>query len=187
MTRWTSVTGRSRLATGTGARISGRRGLRVTVSGSRTAFVTDASPDDLARYRARFEFRPNRAKTARGTADLFVGRDATSHSLFRVQYRRTSSGRLQVRAAALSGSRTLVGSWYTISNRAHRLEIAWYARSGTVMALYVDGHLRSKVTGNSSSHRLESVSLGIVRTAPGSSGRIDLDGFSSTRGESFAR
>jgi FtsP/CotA-like multicopper oxidase with cupredoxin domain len=186
LSRWTSVSGGSRLSVGTAARISGRRGLRVTLSGSRTAFVTDATPENLARYRARFELRPNRAN-AKGTTDVFVGRDATSHSLFRVQYRRTTSGRLQVRAAALSGSRTIAGSWYTISNRAHRLELVWYARSGTVMALYVDGHLRSKVTGNSTGRRLESVSLGVVRAAPGSSGRIDVDGFSSTRGESFAR
>jgi len=187
--RWSSaVTGGSRLSVSTQAALVGAQGLQASLSSTSPIYVQDVSPASEVSYHARFYFSPHGVSLPRGKLqDLFVGRNASGMVIFRLQLQ-LASGSYQVRGVALNGNgKTITTSWYTISNSAHALEVAWLAAStakGTdgYLKLWIDGSLTESRTGIANgSHRLEEVLLGAQSIPSGVSGVEYFDAFASTR------
>ncbi|KPV49240.1 hypothetical protein SE17_33760, partial [Kouleothrix aurantiaca] len=97
------------------------------------------------------------------------------------QYR-LSSGAYQVRAVVQRSGGTTSTSWYTITNAAHPVEIAWQSASSAAFSLYVDGALKQTLSSlNTSAYTLDSVRLGPSSISSKSSGTEYFDAFVSTR------
>ena len=180
---WSAVKNPNRLSVVAAAALNGTRGLRVSLARGTPAYVVDTSPNAQVAYRARFMFHPRTSKTAGAAVDVFVGRTAAGTNIFRIQYRRTTAGRLQLRAVERVGATQRAGAWVTISNRAHTIEISWRAAARGGLTLIVDGRNRGTVAGNTRLLRLDEVRLGASGgVAARVSGRFDIDRFSSSRG-----
>jgi multicopper oxidase len=180
---WSATRAADRLKVVAAAALNGTRGLRVMLAGAIQAYVIDTSPNSQTAYRARFLFNPRTSRTAGAAVDLFAGRTAAGTTIFRIQYRRTAGGAIQLRAVARVAAGQRAGAWVTISNRSHAIEMSWRAAAQGRLTLIVDGRTRGIVAGNTRGFRVDEVRLGatgglVART----SGRFDLDRFSSSRG-----
>jgi hypothetical protein len=156
--------------------------MQAGIAGNTPGYVVDNHPNNEASYHARFYFNPNGTTTNSSQQDIFVGRNAASTPIFRVQYRRTSLGQYQVRAAALVSVGQSFTNWFTVTNAAHAVEVAWQSATGGSLSLYLDGTLRQTLGGNTSGYQLKSVLLGPSGgLAAGMSGAEYFDAFVSTR------
>ena len=159
---WSSTFGAGSRITVTGAAaLQGAFGMRAVLSGNTPGYVTDNTPINETSYHARFYLHPN-GTSPRGSAhDIFVGREASGATIFRVQYRRTTSGLYQIRGAVLRSGGTSYTGWQTITNAPHAIEIAWQSSVSASFSLYIDGVLKQTLSGlNTSARKLESVLLG---------------------------
>jgi hypothetical protein len=155
--------------------------MQAQVSSTAGIFVTDASPANETSYHARFYFYPNGAGTGSGQHDIFSGRNSGGTTIFRVQYRR-NGGQYQIRASVQRSGGTTNTSWYTISNAAHPIEIAWQSGGSAPFSLYIDGALKQTLAGlKTSAYLLDSVRLGPSSISSSSSGTEYFDAFVSTR------
>ncbi len=159
------------------------------INSTQSLYVSDAAPAAESVYHARFYLSPNSISMNNGKShDIFVGRNSSGTSIFRLQFQR-ASGAYQVRGVVRTNSGTeQTTSWYTISNASHAIEIAWQAASTTSgsngsLSLWIDGALkqtRSSVANGT--YRLEEARLGVVSgVASGISGTEYFDAFVSTR------
>jgi hypothetical protein len=179
---WSATRGTSQLAVRAAGALEGRRSLNITVRGAAAAYLVDASPSAWTVYRAQFAFQPRGTSTGGRAMDLFVGRAASGAVAFRIQYRRTSAGLLQVRAVSRIGAADRAGGWVTIANRTHQLDVTWRASATGGVTLLVDGRSRSAVNGDNRAVRLDDVRLGaIAGMSAGSTGRLVVDAFVSAR------
>jgi hypothetical protein len=118
---------------------------------------------------------------------VFVGYSGPTPVL-RVDLRR-SSGLYQVRLLSRKDSTTWAGgSWITISDAAHSLEILWRASSAPganngVLAFWIDGLRRSNLTTvDNDTRKLDTVRLGaVLGLDAGTRGSIFFDAFESRR------
>jgi len=149
--------------------------------------VQDNTPANEASYHARFYFNPNSTSTGNGGHDVFVGRNTGGTNIFRLQYRRTGNGpyTYQVRAVVRrsNGSAEAATTWYTITNAAHAIEIAWQSSLSASFRLYIDGALKQTLINlNTNAFRLDSVRLGPSGgLTGGTAGTEYYDAFFSTR------
>ena len=179
---WSGRVGRERLIVSGPAALTGSMGLLATVSRSLPAYLIDSTPRREARYRARFWFSPRGTLTAGRSLDILAGRDSLGRTIFRIQYRRTLSGSLQLRAVTLRAGGTSSTAWTTIPNRPQSVEVAWRAAAAGGISLEIDGRLRASTTANTRGHALETVLLGpSAGFGPGAAGRLGFDGFVSAR------
>ncbi|MFZ5856934.1 MAG: multicopper oxidase domain-containing protein [Chloroflexota bacterium] len=190
LSAWDSVTGTNISATAASS-LNGSPafGMRTTLNGNATRFVTDLTPLAATSYHARFYFDPNGAiPTGNNSANgvtIFAGLRSNNAVIFRVQFRRQTSGggTYQIRLSVTRAGGTTNSSWYTISNAPHAIEISWASGTSATARLYVDGVARRTLTGlNTSAFLLETVRLGpsagLVNSA---SGTLYFDAFISTR------
>jgi subtilisin family serine protease len=181
---WSSVTGGSRISVTAGAALIGQKGMGVVLNGNTPAYVTDDTPLGETTYHARFYFHPNGTATGGATTNIFVGLNSVGQSVLTVQYR-TNNSTYQIRAGILlnDGSRVFT-NWYTITNAAHALEIAWEANTSASFKLYMDGNLMQTLSGkNTSKYLVERVWLGPSGGLKSSTlGTEYFDAFVSTRG-----
>jgi hypothetical protein len=159
---WSSTFGAgTRITVTAAAALQGAFGMRAVLTGNTPGYVTDNTPAAETSYHARFYFHPNGTITNGNAHDIFVGRNAAGAIIFRVQYRRTSSGLYQIRAGVLGSSGTSYTGWQTISDAPHAIEIAWQSAASASYSLYIDGALKQTLSGlNTSARKLESVRLG---------------------------
>jgi len=185
---WSSaVTDGGRLSVSGQAAMIGVQGMQAFINSTKSIYVMDTSPATEATYHARFYFSPNSAVLPRNkTQDLFVGRTSSGVVIFRLQLQ-YASGSYQVRGVILIGNgKTLTTSWYTISNSAHAVELAWQAASTAkgsdgLLSLWLDGSLKETRSGaTNGGYRLEDVLLGSQAVPSGTSGTEYFDAFSST-------
>ena len=178
----------SRLSVSGQAAMIGTQGMQALVNSTKSIYVMDTSPAAEAIYHARFYFSPNSVALPKSKIqDLFVGRTSSGVVIFRLQLQ-NASGSYQVRGLVLIGNgKTATTSWYTMSNSAHVIEIAWQAAStakGTdgLISLWLDGSLKETRNGVANGgYRLEDVLLGPQTIPSGTSGTEYFDGFTSTR------
>ncbi|HEX2910297.1 MAG TPA: S8 family serine peptidase [Chloroflexia bacterium] len=183
LSAWSSSSGG--VSVTTAAAMAGSKfGLQAVTSNGSTAYVVDNSPTAEKNYHARFYFNPNGTGTGSSQQDILAGQDAATKTIFRIQYRRTGTSpnySYQIRAGVLkSGGSTGYTNWYSITNTAHAIEIAWQSSKTASFTLYLDGTARQSLTGiNTSTYSLESVRLGVSSGAGG--GQEYFDAFVSTR------
>jgi hypothetical protein len=166
----------------------GAQGMQAVISSTKPIYVQDTSPLADPSYHARFYFSPNNVTLPRNKVqDLLLGRTSSGSVILRVQLQLVS-GVYQVRVAALAGNgKTLTTAWYSITNAAHAIELAWQAASTTKgsdgsVSLWLDGILketRSSITNGG--FRLEDVLLGPQSVPSGTSGTEYFDAYTSTR------
>jgi hypothetical protein len=175
------------LAVTTAARLTatGTYGLAVT-AGAGARYVQDDTPAAETTYHARFWFNPNGTGTGNNVWDILQGVSGAQIP-FRVQYQRLggAGGTYQLRAQLLTSAGNVNTVFFTISNAAHAVEVAWTsgAGAGVRLQLYVDGVLQRTLSGqNTSAYRIDSVRLGRpAGTNGGSTGTLYLDQFVSRR------
>lgn len=180
---WASSTGP--ISVTNAAALSGNYGLQAVLSGNTPGYVVSNSPANELNYNARFYFNPNNTGTGTGQHDIFSGSNSAAKVLFRVQYRKTSTGVLQVRGLVVDiNSVTTSTNWYTISNAAHAVEISWHSAGSASFSLYIDGTVKQTLSGlNTSGYLLKQVRLGPSASLNSSTtGTEYFDNFSSTRG-----
>jgi len=152
-------------------------------------YVTDASPEAEARYRALFYFDPNSITMSSGDAHyIFYGNSGSSTPVLRIEFR-NSKGSRQLRAALRNdGSGWSNSSWFTISDAPHFIEIDWLAAtfSGAnngSLTFWIDGAQRANLTGvDNDTRRIDLIQLGAVSGIDSATrGTYYFDAFESRR------
>jgi hypothetical protein len=138
----------------------GTQGMQAVISGNTPSYVEDGTPANESVYHGRFYFNPNSTATKGAATDILTGLNTGGKTIFRVQYRKYGSS-YQVRAGILSGSSQSYTKWYTISNAAHAIEIAWQSNARASFSLYIDGSLKQTLTRkNTSAYLLDRIRMG---------------------------
>ncbi len=180
---WTSNNGFGGMSASPAAAILGAQGLQVVLAGNTPGYVEDGSPNGETLYHARFYFNPNSTETGGAATSILTGLTSSGKTIFRVQYRKNgTSYQLRAGAMLLSGSQAFT-TWYTVTNAAHAVEIAWQADTAASFGLYIDGVLRQTLTGiDTSTYLLDKVRMGpSVGLTTSVIGTEFFDAFASTR------
>ena len=146
--RWTSRTGRTRLAVTNGAAMAGRWGLSVAVAGGTAAYVTDSTPAALTSFHARFGFDGRGLVTAGKVIDVLAGLNAKGGMVLGLEYRRDAGGAAQLRVGALRGKLMSWSDWTTVADGRHSLEIAWLAAATGSVGLTIDSQASVGLSGS---------------------------------------
>ena len=185
--RWTVRPRATRLAVTSTAAMAGRFGLTTTVKTNITVYVSDPSPSAAAAYHARFGFDAQAFKTGGQAVDIFTGLDARSTTVLHLQYRRASTGPGQVRLGADRVGGTTYGSWVTLPDGRHALELGWQSASAAIVRLWIDGS-QASATGALDTHGIviETVRLGPSAGVTSTmAGELRFDRFVSSRGSTI--
>ena len=183
LSAWSSQSGGStRIGVSTAAALTGVYGMRTVISGATPSWVQDDRPANQASAHVRFRFHPNGTTTSGLTTTTMLGRSGNGTALFRVEYR-TSGGNRQLRALVHRTGGDTTTSWFTVTNTAHAVEIAWASAASSTFTLSIDGVVRQTVSGLSTGNwRLEMVRLGpSAGLATGVSGTEFYDDYVMTR------
>lgn len=170
------------------AALKGSKGMRALIDDTRALWVTDAGPDQETAYRARFYFDPNSVTMTNGNSFVLFFGYSGSTPVLRVDLRR-SSGLYQVRAMARNdGTGWKGGSWFTIGDKPHYMELSWQASTAPgvnngILVFWVDGVRRSRLaTIDNDTRRIDLVRLGAVAGLDaGTRGTVFFDAFESRR------
>ena len=171
------------------AAIVGSYGIQAVLDDNNAIYVTDWSPWDETRYRARFYFDPNTISMTSGNAHylLYAGnRDGTLS--MRVEFRFYSSA-YEVRAEVGNDSNGWSSSaWTTISDAPHYLELDWRASTAPGannggMTWWIDGAQNADFTTvDNDTRRIDYVQWGAVAGIDsGTRGIYYFDAFESRR------
>jgi hypothetical protein len=133
------------------AALVGESGMQAMIDDNRPMYVRDVTPDDEARYRARFYFDPNSITMAQGDDYyLFV---AYSDGVYAFAVRLLfNSGDYRVQSWLRDDGYTYVPmSAYTISDAPHFIELDWQAASAPEaddghFSLWIDGELKQTLS-----------------------------------------
>lgn len=180
---WTGSAGGSRLAVGAAGAMVGLTGLRATVDAGGQSYVEDTRPASETRYRARFWFDGGRASGDK-EHDVLVGLNGAGKPAFELRYRLTSTGTMQLRAGASTGSGTRWSAWTPLGAGAHPVELAWSAGSAGRLDLVVDGSTTvSTGAVSNGTWRVDTVRLGPTEGLTSKSKGVQVfDAFASSRG-----
>jgi hypothetical protein len=184
-----SATNNGALSVSTAAAIVQTYGMRAGINSNTSIYVTDNSPTNESRYRARFYFNPNSITMSSGNAHyLLYGLTGSGVTTVRVEFGWSGTS-YRIRAAVSNNSTTFTTtSWFNISNAPHYIEFDWLAATGSGtndggLTLWIDGVQRANLTGiNNNTRRIESVQLGAVAGIDsGTRGATYFDAFRSNR------
>jgi len=185
---WTDV---GDLSVTSAAALVGSKGMQAVVDDHTPISVVDETPNSEGQYRARFYFDPNSLVMAEGESHvIFFGySDIVYKTPVLVVELRFFNGSYQVRTALVdNGTLWRYGSWFTISNSVHYLEVQWKAATAPgagngILNFWVDNSLRSAITGvDDDIRRIERARLGPTGGIdPGTHGTEYFDAFESNR------
>ncbi len=184
------VTGAARLVVNAAAGIPAGApnvGLQVTESSASrgASYIADNTPTNEATYHAQFALNLNTLTPGSATVTVFQGRTASAQA-FAVQIRR-NGGNNQIRIVLnRTTGGTSTGGWATLTpnTAAHTIRIDWASATAPdgLLRLTTDGTVRTTLTGNTSSLKLDTVRLGLVAGVVNSTtGVAWFDTFVSTR------
>jgi hypothetical protein len=171
------------------AALVGTGGMQALINDNKPLYVTDGTPAAEPRYRARFYFDPNAIVMSKGDKHvLFAARTASGATTAQIEMR-MSGGNYQLRAQiADDGGSLSGGSWFTLTNASHAIEIDWRASTAAganngSLTFWVDGVQRSSTTGiDNDTQRVEEARLGpSIGIDKGTRGTYYLDAFVSNR------
>ncbi len=186
---WSGVaTGGGDLSVTAAAKLKGGKGMQAVIDDNTSLYLKDTRPANEARYRARFYFDPNTIAMASGDMHhIFSGR-LGSVDVFRVLFQRSSAGyqvRVQIRTDAATNTS---GSWYTITDGPHAIEIEWKAATAAganngYISLWIDGALKQTRSAiDNDTQRVDEVRLGpLAGIDAGTRGVTYFDAFESRR------
>ncbi len=187
---WTSSkTDNGSLSVSPAAAMVDSYGMRAVINDKNGIYVTDDTPSFDSSYRARFYFDPNSIKMKSGDEfTLFYGYSGTSTQALRVEMQ-SSSGKYQLRASIKDdGSSWKTGSWYTISDAPHAIELFWLASTSSSakdgsLTLWIDGIEQGSVTKvDNDTRRIDMIRFGAVDGIDsGTHGTVFFDAFESRR------
>src|SRR6266545_4788690 len=190
LSAWSSSsTNAGDLSVSPAAALVGSRGLQAVINDNTAIYVTDNTPADEPRYRARFYFDPNSITMVSGDShSILYGYNTASTTLLHVEFR-FSSGAYQIRAMLRNDSGTWVqSSWLTISDASHSIEFDWKAATaaGTndgSLTLWIDGVQQANLTGvDNDTARLDFIRFGAASGIDtGTRGTEYFDAFESRR------
>ncbi len=173
--------------------------MQAVIDDTTAIYVTDDSPNNETRYRARFYLDPNSATISGGVVPIFFGYSgATVVVRLELYY---SSGSYKIRARVLKDdSSWTYGSYVNISDASHYIELDWMAASSQGandgrVTFWVDqtgclhpgdlygGNQQADLTGqDNDTRRVDYARLGTVNgVPPGTSGTYYFDAFESRR------
>jgi parallel beta-helix repeat protein len=164
-----STTDNGDLSVSTAAKLKGGYGLQARINDNNAIFVTDNSPANESRYRARFYFDPNTIAMGKSDAHvIFQGINATGTVVLQIEFRKNGSN-YQISAILVNDTTIFTNSgWFTISDAPHFIEVDWRASTAAGannggLTLWIDGTQRANITGiDNDTRRIESVRLGAV-------------------------
>jgi K319L-like, PKD domain len=185
----TATTGGGDLSVSAAAALVGTRGMQALINDNTAIYVTDTSPTAEPRYRVRFYFDPNSIAMAQGDTHLiFVGRNAGTTTLLRVQFRWNGS-QYQVRGGLISDGTTFTSTpWVGIADAPHAIELDWRASTAVGannggLTLWLDGSQLANLGGvDNDTRRIDAARLGAVSGIDnGTRGTSYFDAFESRR------
>jgi hypothetical protein len=180
---WSRRVGPTRLVVSSSGAVSGTNGLLVRTSSTLATYLIDETPSRLTQYRARFWFTPHGTRTAGRSVDVFTGRNSLGRTVFRLQYRRVSGGRPQLRVITRRrDGGSALSPWITITDGRHSLEVAWRAASSGGISLEIDGTVRARLGRDTRGLAVDRVLLGPSGGyGAGTAGTLGFDDFVSSR------
>ncbi|MEO6145342.1 MAG: multicopper oxidase domain-containing protein [Dermatophilaceae bacterium] len=162
---------------------SGTTGLQVTLPGgaaNQLSYVTDNTPTAEPTYHASFAFNANSLVTT-SVLNLFEARTATA-AVFTVQFRRNGTNNQIRTVMSRSGAGALNSTWFNLPAGTHTIQTDWAGATAGSLRLVLDGTVRSTLTGNTSTLRVETARLGLTAgLTTATTGTAYFDSFVSTR------
>jgi subtilisin family serine protease len=193
LSAWSSsATGGGDLSATPAAALIGTYGMQAVINDNTSLYVSDTTPANESRYRARFYFNPRSIQMASGDVHtLLLGRTSSGGSVFTIQLNNntgtTSGYRIRTQVYNDGGSNTN-GTYFGLSNATHFLEIDWQAATAAganngYISLWIDGVQVYTSPGiDNDGRRVEEVRLGAVTGLDtGTRGTYYLDAFESRR------
>lgn len=190
LSAWSSSrTNGSGLSVSPAAALTGNYGLQVAIDDNNAIYVSDRSPNAETHYQARCYFDPNSIAMQNNDAHyILYGYSGRSTVLLRIEFRFAKEN-YQLRAALRNDSnRWKSGSWFTITDSVHFIEIDWRAATASGannggLTLWVDGLQHANLTGvDNDTRHLDQIKLGAVSGIDtGTRGTYYFDGFESRR------
>lgn len=187
---WTlSTTDGGDLSVSAQAALVGSYGMKAVLDDNVSIYVTDWSPFDETRYRARFYFDPNTITMAANNAHyLFYALNRDNVVVARLELRRYNNN-YQVRAGVVNdGTSWSNSAWFTLTDALHKLEIDWRASSGPGannggITFWVDDVQRGSFTNiDNDTRKVDYVRLGgVAGIDSGTRGTYYFDDFVSRR------
>jgi uncharacterized repeat protein (TIGR01451 family) len=191
--RWSAVASDGDLSvTGAAALAGSTAGLQAAVDDTSSLHVEDHTPDDEARYRARFYFDPNGFDpgTAEGhfrTRILLALEDGPTRRIVAIVLR-LLGGQYAIRARARLDDGTVVDTpFIDITDAAHVVELDWVRSSGEgtddgSLQLWIDDIWVAALTGlDTDAHGVDTARMGALTVKDGASGTLFFDQFESRR------
>jgi subtilisin family serine protease len=182
------VDGENDLSVSAGAALVGTQGMVALIDNTTAMYLRDTTPVNESRYRARFYFDPNSITMANGNVHRIMVVRSANADLIRLELRR-NAGAYQVRSSVRTDGGTYVaGSWFTISDGPHPIEIDWQAAASAganngYLSLWIDNALnQTRGSLDNDTLRVEEVRLGPLQGIDSAtSGTEIFDDFVSRR------
>jgi hypothetical protein len=192
LSAWTTFRdGRGQMVVGPAGALEGSAGLRIALGDSASSYVTDRSPNDEPRYRARFRLDAGAYVPATATARLQLLKVFSSTPAMRwmiILSLRKSGDRPEIQARVrLDDGGSEATPFLTLENRPQSIELDWEKGSGPGandgrLRLWIDGVLAATVDQlDNDLQRVKHTRFGVMGASTSSSGAIRLDGFKSRR------
>jgi len=186
-----STTDTGDLSVSAPAAMVGTKGMQALLDDNVSIFVTDWTPSNEPRYRARFYFDPNSIPMTSGEAHYLLYAQDYGESAATVVSRvelRFYSGAYQIRASLVNNTTGWTYTpWQTISDAPHYFEIDWRASTGSPangsLTLWIDGVQKDTRTGIANdTRRVDYVQWGAVAGVDtGTRGTYFMDAYKSHR------
>lgn len=177
---WSAVNGSVQITTSNV--IHGAYSMGSPLSGTTyQGYVQDNTPNAETTYRARFYFNPGGTTTGGQANRIFGGLNSAGTSIFRVEAGTSSAGGHRIRIWMQTATGGVTGGYVVLPNAPTSVEIAWQSGVSGSMSLWINGTLRTTITGNTAAYTLDTARLGPQLVGSLSNGRVYFDSFVSSR------
>jgi hypothetical protein len=133
--RWSSVSGSSKLAVGVSGAMAGRFGLTITATSGSSGYLIDTAPTAAKGYHARFGFDARTLGTGGKAIDVFTALTAKNGKVIELQYRRDATGLTQLRLGVARAGGNAWTKWRALSSGRHSVEVGWQSTSSASATL----------------------------------------------------
>jgi FtsP/CotA-like multicopper oxidase with cupredoxin domain len=171
-------------AQGLAAIVGGGLLRAISLTSPQPAYVYDTTPDAEVSYDASFYFDPNGANSGDSPVDIFTGLDQSGHPIFGIQFKNDASapGSYAIRGWILHNGEQVFTQWSSITDEAHKIEVAWLSGTHSGFSLFLDSFLAATVAGDTSAYKLDEILLGpSLGLTANTSGTLYFDEFTSSR------
>jgi hypothetical protein len=146
---------------------------------SGTGYVVDNTPLGERTFHAKFDFTIGAFNPRNATVDLFQARGAANTPVLVVQYRRSGNAN-QFRLGLLRAGAWTYTAW--VNANGGTVQVDWSSSTNGSASLRVGGVTIGTLTGDTSAYTVDSVALGLVASAGGTTtGSATFDNYASTR------